>query len=192
LKLEGNPVYEAIAAVVRGLHDDGKKLFAVNEVLAEGGLVACTAGDPIEALSRGLPAVRRVFSRSLSKPVDLIVARVAPPLDKSLYQADKGIKNVEAAVRDGGVILLEARCEEGVGIDRFFSLMERAPTYRKTLELVQKNGYTLGDHKAERLHARRSQSGSPSGPYGVPACPAGDRSVSSGSRRSSNRRPRAF
>jgi nickel-dependent lactate racemase len=159
LKLEGNPVYEAIAAVVRRLRDDGKRMFAVDEVLADGGLVACTAGDPLEALARGLPTVRRVFSRSLSQQVDLIVARVRPPRDKSRYQADKGIKNVEAAVRDGGVILLEARCPEGVGIDRFYKMMQKAPTYEKTLALVQKDGYTLGDHKAVRLRALTERRG---------------------------------
>jgi nickel-dependent lactate racemase len=89
----------------------------------------------------------------VSRPVDLIVARVRPPLDKSLYQADKGIKNVEAAVRDRGIILLEAPCEEGIGLDRFFKLMERAPTHGETLELVKKDGYELGDHKAVRLRA---------------------------------------
>jgi nickel-dependent lactate racemase len=159
LKLEGNPVYEDIAAVVETLQEQGKKVFAVNEVLAEGGLVACTAGDPLDALLRGLPTVRRVFSKSLSRPADLIVARVRPPLDKSLYQADKGIKNVEAAVRDRGVILLDARCEEGLGIDRFFKLMEKAPTYEKTLALIKTDGYELGDHKALRLRALTERRG---------------------------------
>jgi nickel-dependent lactate racemase len=159
LKLEGNPVYEGIAAVVNSLQAKGKRIFAVNETLAGGGLVACTAGDPLDSLGRGFNTMSLLFSRKVSRPVDLIVARVRPPLDKSLYQADKGIKNVEAAVRDRGVILLEAPCEEGVGLDRFFRLMERAPTHSMTLELVEKDGYELGDHKAVRLRALTERRG---------------------------------
>lgn len=159
LKLEGNPVFRGIAEVVESLVEQGKKIFAINEVLADGGLVACTAGDPLDSLLRGLPTVRRVFSKSLSQPADVIVACVRPPLDKSLYQADKGIKNVEVAVRDRGVILLEARCDQGVGIDRFFKMMEKAPTYEKTLECLKRDGYELGDHKALRLRALADRRG---------------------------------
>jgi hypothetical protein len=49
----------------------------------------------------------------------------APPFG----QADKGLKNTEFVVRDGGVILLDAACSHGVGITHFVELMKKAPTY---------------------------------------------------------------
>jgi nickel-dependent lactate racemase len=153
LATTGNPVHEGIAAVVEALSSKGKKVFAINEVLVDQRIVACVAGDPLEALERGLPEVRRIYSYRLNEPADLIVARVGPPLDKSLYQADKGIKNVENAVRDGGVILLDAPCHEGVGIDRFLELMKRASSHAAAVALVRAEGYRLGDHKAVRLRA---------------------------------------
>jgi len=149
--LDGNPVYDGVAALAAEFVTGGRNVFAINEVLVDKRLVFCLAGDLLQSLAEALPVVRRVFGRRLPRPVDLVVARVAPPLDKSLYQADKGIKNVETAVRDGGVILAQAPCEQGPGIDRFLKLMERSPTYAKALEVVETEGYVLGDHKAVRL-----------------------------------------
>jgi nickel-dependent lactate racemase len=153
LVLEGNPVFDKIAEVVKQLAYSGSRIFAINEIFAKDQLVGCTAGSPLDSLNQGLPLVRRIFSYRLSRPADLIIARVCPPLDKSLYQADKGIKNVENAVRDGGVILLDAPCHDGVGIDRFMKLLENAPDHDKAVELVRRDGYRLGDHKAVRLRA---------------------------------------
>jgi nickel-dependent lactate racemase len=153
LVLEGNPVFDKIAELVTQLSSDGRSVFAINEIFAKERLVGCTAGKPLDSLNQGLPLVRRIFSHTLSRAVDLVIARVCPPLDKSLYQADKGIKNVENAVRDGGVILLDAACHEGVGIDRFMKLLEKAPDHEKAVDLVRREGYCLGDHKAVRLRA---------------------------------------
>jgi len=82
-----------------------------------------------------------------------VIARVGAPLDRDLYQADKGIKNTEAAVRDRGVLIVEAECPNGVGIRHFVELLEQAPTYRAAREVVERRGYRLGDHKAVRLRA---------------------------------------
>jgi len=159
LVLEGNPVFDNIADLVTRMTSGGRSVFAINEILAKNRLVGCTAGAPLDSLKQGLPMVRRIFSHRLPRAADLIVACVAPPLDKSLYQADKGIKNVESAVRDGGVILLDAACHEGVGIDRFMKHLENAPDHVKAVELVRREGYRLGDHKAVRLRALTDRRG---------------------------------
>jgi nickel-dependent lactate racemase len=153
LKLEGNPVHEGIAEALGGIERSGAALFAVNQVLVDGELVAWTAGHPLSALEDGLEVVRKAFGFRIEVPVDLVVARMAPPLDRDLYQADKGIKNTEAAVRDGGVIVLEAGCEHGVGIDHFVGLLRAASTHARALEVIAERGYRLGDHKAVRLRA---------------------------------------
>jgi nickel-dependent lactate racemase len=153
LALEGNPVFEGVVRTLESLEKAGMRLFAVDLIEAGGRLFGCTAGPPLQALRSGLPLVRRLFARRLEAPADLIVARVRPPLDRSFYQADKGIKNVERAVRDGGVILLDAPCPAGVGIDRFLSLLRRAATHAAAVRQVERQGYALGDHKAVRLRA---------------------------------------
>ncbi len=151
LALDGNPVHAGIARALDGLSRSGAMMFACNQVLVDGAVVACTAGEPLAALAEALPVVRRCFSASVARPVDLLIARVEPPLDRDLYQADKGIKNTEAAVRDGGVLIVEAACAEGIGIDHFLQTLRLAPTYASAIEHIERRGYRLGDHKAVRL-----------------------------------------
>jgi lactate racemase len=151
LRVRGNPVFEGIARVLRALQARGVRLLVLNQILSAGRVVGWTSGDPLQALRRGLPLTRRIGCRRLRRPADLVVARVAPPLDRTLYQADKGIKNVETAVRDGGTILLEARCAEGVGMGRFLQVLRAAPDLAGCLARIARKGYRLGDHKAVRL-----------------------------------------
>jgi len=153
LRLEGNPIYEGLASIVRALEAEGRRFFALNLLQANGRVVFCAAGSPLATVSDSLPRVRQTFGFSLRRPVDFAVSIVRPPLDRDLYQADKGIKNVENAVRDGGLIVLEAACRGGVGIDRFCNLLRRAATHDEALALVEREGYVLGDHKAVRLRA---------------------------------------
>lgn len=153
LKLEGNPVHEGIVDAVRALESDGAHLLALNQVIVGGDVIGATAGHPLEALADGLSLVRSCFGYRVDRQVDLIVARVSGPLDRDLYQADKGIKNTEAVVRDGGVLILDAACRHGIGIRHFVELLEQAPTYEAACAIVARRGYRLGDHKAVRLRA---------------------------------------
>jgi hypothetical protein len=151
LKLDGNPVHVGIVDALADLEDSGARLLALNQVIVDGRVVALTAGHPLEALVEGLAVVRGCFSAQIEEEADLVVAQVGPPLDRDFYQADKGIKNTEFAVRAGGVLLLEAECRGGVGIDHFVDLLRSAPTAEEARTLVESRGYRLGDHKAVRL-----------------------------------------
>ena len=153
LKLRGNPIHEGVLQALGDLEATGARLLALNQVVIDGTVVACSAGHPVAALERALPIVERSFGKRLAHPMDLVIARVRPPLDRDLYQAEKGIKNTETGVRDGGVIVLEAACEHGVGLDQFVELLRAAPRHSDALATVAARGYRLGDHKAVRLRA---------------------------------------
>jgi nickel-dependent lactate racemase len=151
LKLDGNPVHLGIVDALADLEDSGARLLAVNQVIVGGRVVGVMAGHPLEALVQGLTMVRDCFAAAVDEEADLVVSEVGAPLDRDFYQADKGIKNTEFAVRDGGVLLLEASCQGGVGIDHFVDLLRAAPTAEAARKVVAERGYRLGDHKAVRL-----------------------------------------
>ncbi|MFT5041140.1 MAG: hypothetical protein ACI8TX_002112 [Hyphomicrobiaceae bacterium] len=153
LRLDGNPVHLGIVDALADLEDSGAHVFAFNQILVEGKLVAATAGHPLESLARGLDAVRSYFGAPCDAPYDVVVARVQAPLDRDFYQAEKGIKNTENVVRDGGTVVLDATCARGVGIDHFLELLRLAPTAAAARATVTERGYRLGDHKAVRLRA---------------------------------------
>ncbi len=149
--LAGNPVYDGIVDALGALRRAARRIACVDLVVADGRWLEAATGDPLEALRALLPAVRSVFAHHLEQPVDLLHLRVPPPLGRSLYQADKALKNNYRAVRDGTWIVLEAECELGVGPDAFLALLRDAPDHESALRVVERRGYRLGDHKAVKL-----------------------------------------
>lgn len=150
LRLAGNPVYDRMRPTLAALADS-RRIAAVNQVTCGERIIAAAAGEPIAALDALLPLVRSVYTHRLDAPVDLAHLRVPPPLGSSLYQADKAFKNNHRAVRDGGGIILDAECPEGIGPDAFMNLLRAAGTYEQAVQTVARRGYRLGDHKAVKL-----------------------------------------
>jgi nickel-dependent lactate racemase len=150
LRLDGNPVHEGIVRLVAALRQD-RIVVAMNQVLCGESVVAARVGDPIDTLVALLPEAQRVYARSLDQAADVLHLRVPLPLGKSFYQADKALKNNHLSVVDGGGILLEAECSDGIGQDAFVRLLRSASTYAEAVEQVRLQGYRLGDHKAVKL-----------------------------------------
>ncbi|MBI3723323.1 DUF2088 domain-containing protein, partial [bacterium] len=150
LALEGNPVFDGVARAANAL---GSRLVCVNEVRVLDRPVAWSAGPWRAALEGVLEAARTVYVRTVDAPVDLLVASVEGPLGRNLYQAEKGIKNSEACVAEGGAVVLCAPCEDGTGPARFLDLLARARDHASALERVREDGYRLGDHKAVKVRA---------------------------------------
>lgn len=150
-RLAGNPVHEGIVAWLDSFRRNGKRVLGINELVREGQMLAVAVGDPLATLEDLLHAVRETYSHAIAEPVDLLRLEVPMPLGRSLYQADKALKNNHRAVRDGGAILLEAECPEGVGDEAFLRLLGRAPDYASACRAVELEGYRLGDHKAVKL-----------------------------------------
>ena len=148
--LETSPVHQGVLAMLRAL-ESGRRLVAINLFQIGDKILAAAGGTLLATLDELTPLVKQTYLHEIEQPADVVIARVKSPLGDSVYQADKGIKNNEAAVRNGGVLILEAACPQGVGQDAFFQQLKQAPDYRSARALVETRGYRLGDHKAVRL-----------------------------------------
>ncbi len=149
-RLAGNPVYEGVANMLRTLLSR-RPLAVVNLVQVGERVIAAYGGEPFATLTAAAAVAEHAFARRAEEPVDALIADVSGPLGRTFYQADKGIKNSEHAVRDGGCIVLRAPCDNGIGQAAFVDLLAQAATYRQAADIVAARGYRLGDHKAVRL-----------------------------------------
>jgi nickel-dependent lactate racemase len=80
---------------------------------AQGEVCGLTAGHYIDSHRRAVPLARGLYGLPISRPSSVLVAGSAPA-DLDFWQAAKGIFNCQAAVEDGGWLILAAPCPEGI------------------------------------------------------------------------------
>lgn len=143
--IKGNPIREDIEEIGRIA---GVK-FIVNAVLnSKNEIVKCVAGHPVEAHREGCAYVDRMYKRSIPRKADIVLCSAGGnPKDINLYQAQKAFENASYAVKDGGVIILAAKCAENLGEAAFTDWMQKAVTLDDPINWIQ-NDFVLGAHKA--------------------------------------------
>lgn len=148
--LVGNPVHLDALEVARMV---GPEVFLINVALGPtDGVEDLVTGDLAVAHAAGASRYGERHSVALDAPVDLVVADGGGhPNDLDLVQTHKSLRHAAAAVRDGGALVLAARCEEGVGsatMARWFDYPDA-----DALEDALRADYTLNSHTA--LSVRR-------------------------------------
>jgi len=150
LKLKRNPVHEDLVEATL-LATRNIPTFAINTVLDKNhNLYACTAGDLIESHLASVKFAKEVFTVNVKEKADIVIAVTNPPLDINLYQAQKSLENVRLIIRQGGIIILVARCQDGIGPRNFYDLLVSGRSPQEIFEKIEKE-YKLGYHKAAKL-----------------------------------------
>ena len=144
-KADGNPMREDIEEAGKM----GGVQFIVNAVLnSNKDIVKCVSGDPIKAHREGCKYIDRMYKRPIPEKADIaICCPGGHPKDINLYQAQKGFENSSYAVKDGGIIILFAKCSELLGEATFEDWMMRATSPDDPVKWVQEE-FVLGAHKA--------------------------------------------
>ena len=144
---EKNPVRQDIEEAGAMIGMD----FILNVVLDEKKrIVRAVAGHPKEAHAVARTVVDDVYGARIPEKADIVVASAGGfPKDVNVYQAQKALENAGRAVRDGGTIILVARCEEGLGEDTF----ERYMTGMEPDAIIEsiRKQFVLGGHKAAAI-----------------------------------------
>ena len=148
LKLKGNPVHEDM---IDALSKVQKEIFTISTVLDKHHRIhAASAGEIIKSMDHAVAKAEQVFVADIPQKADIVVSVVTYPSDIDLYQAQKGIDNAKYALKEGGILLLVAKCRMGVGDESFVKLLSSASSPRDALDRIERE-YVIGYHKAAKM-----------------------------------------
>jgi nickel-dependent lactate racemase len=146
-QLIGNPVREDLeeAASVVGLD------FIVNVVLDQNHSIQDVfAGHPIKAHRTACELAGKMSEVHIESQAEIVIVGSGGfPKDINLYQAQKALDNAAHAVKDGGLIIWVAECQEGFGHPVFEKYI-RSLTAGEILKSIE-NEFVLGGHKAAAI-----------------------------------------
>ncbi|MCI5836967.1 MAG: nickel-dependent lactate racemase [Veillonellaceae bacterium] len=123
--------------------------FLLNTVLNEKKeFIGVFAGDYITAHEAACELVDRMNGVPIDEEYPIVIATCGGyPKDINIYQAQKTMDNAVCAVREGGVVILLAECEEGSGSAEFDATVRNYPSPTAIEEYVRRD-FQIGRHKA--------------------------------------------
>lgn len=128
--LENNPIHRDMLWAAR----QAKLRYIVNVVINERKeAIFAVAGDVEQAHLAGCAFLSR---QCRVKPLwaDIVISTNGGyPLDQNIYQAVKGMTAAEATVREGGVIIMLAKSDDGHGGEQFYRQLADEPDIEKTM-----------------------------------------------------------
>jgi nickel-dependent lactate racemase len=149
LALEGNPVHEDMIDALKTIED--KEIFTIMTVLDSAHRIyASTAGHIHGSFRAAIEKANDVFSVRIEEKADVVVTVAPFPMDVDLYQAQKALDNGKLALKDGGILILVAKCRTGIGHETFARLLNSSKTPQDALDQIERE-YKLGYHKAAKM-----------------------------------------
>jgi len=120
--LEGNPIHQDMLFAAKA----AKLAFILNVVInPEKKIVAAFAGNMEKAHAAGCEFLRKAACISVPECDIAITSNGGYPLDQNVYQSVKGTTAAEAVLREGGVVVMCAACNDGHGGQSFFDNLSR-------------------------------------------------------------------
>lgn len=151
--IDGNPIHEDMIYAARKAGLD----FIVNVVLNQNKeIIFATAGDCDQAHIKGRNFLND-WCRTEAVPSDIVISTNGGyPLDQNIYQAVKGMTAAEATVRQGGIIIMIARSEDGHGGQVFYETFRDQPDAARLMEhfLATPASETIPDQWQSQIFAR--------------------------------------
>jgi len=149
--LNGNRFHEEALEAAKMCRID----FILNAVLNDKKeTVKFVAGDLEAAHLAGAELCARMVTVDLGQQSDIVITSPGGyPRDLDLYQAQKAVAVAELAVKNGGVIILAAKCEKGLGGERMVAWLREAADPQEVIRRFGREGYYPGTNKAF-LYAR--------------------------------------
>ena len=135
--LEGNPVHEDMVEIAKM----AKLNFIVNVLLnKQREITHVVAGEPFRAHEQGCNIAREISGVTIGHKVDITVtSNSGAPLDLNLYQACKGIDTASLTTRDGGIIIIAASSDAGVGPKSFKELHISVSSPKEVLQKIMRD-----------------------------------------------------
>ena len=135
--LEGNPIHQDMLWAAKQVNLQ----YIVNVVLnGEKQVIYAVAGELEQAHRKGTDFLSGLCGAETA-PVDIVISTNGGyALDQNVYQAVKGMTAAEAAVKEGGVIIMLALSNDGIGGDHFYHQLADERDLNKTMDVFMSRG----------------------------------------------------
>ncbi len=150
--IEGNPIRNDIEDAAGLLSPN----FILNAILnRKKSIVGAVAGDMIKAHRKGAAMVDEMICIDVEEVADIAVCGCSYPTSINLYQAANAAQACtrlkKPILKKGGVCIVTAPCDEGIGGGPFHELMRRAKTPEDVIKTISKPGFFMHDQWAAQL-----------------------------------------
>jgi nickel-dependent lactate racemase len=150
--IEGNPLHQEQLCMVRAVGD----ILALNVVIDEERRIGFVNFGPIEQSHQEAVAFMRNFAEvpCPRRFKTVVTTSAGYPLDKTYYQAIKGMVGVIDILEPGGTIIIASECSEGMGSPEFVEaqrLLCRVGPERFMAELITRNHARIDEWQTQML-----------------------------------------
>jgi lactate racemase len=156
--LDGNPFHEESTEIAKMAGVD----FIVNVTINKNKQVTgIFCGDLEKAFYAGADFCRESSTYEIDRQADIVITSAGGhPLDCNLYQSVKGMVGAMPAVREGGMIIIAARCVEEIGSREFVELITNEKELDAFMEKINDPGFFAIDQwELEMLVKARKKAG---------------------------------